>query len=697
MFYKALAMNSINLRRAVLALLFVFLISLFPHMTTQDKGGDFWSQANYQAQAADSQSSDADRHVRPRIVLDETALVPGSKVKLGVIFDLEPHWHIYYKEAGDAGIPTQIEWHLPQGFKAGPLLWEKPSRFNESGIITYGYSDSTIIATELTVPSDLKPGQPVEIKADLKWLTCNNICIPGLESVKISVPVAASSHPSSDASRFSTVGFAGSVKDLSQSVEHSIPEIPPVADSSQGQTQKKEFSVLDSEFKSEAEKKEENPLSFFLFALVGGFILNFMPCVLPVIAIKVMSFLEQADEEPARVRNLGLVFTAGIISAFMVLALIVLSVRAAGQSVGWGFQFQYPGFVIGMCVIVLLLSLSLFGMFYVAPPPGQDGLDKLANREGYLGTFFKGVLATTLSTPCTAPFLGAALGFAFAQPPLIVLGIFFASGLGMALPYVFLTANPKWMKFLPKPGAWMEKFKECMGFILLATVIWLLGVLASQVGSEGVMWTSFFLLSVSISAWIISRYTDLSSTTEQKVKAWSAALIVFGLGFYLFVYQQKSIMQGLTATNSASNVSTISSSAKTASRVEEGITALEIAWVPFSVDSLNEALNSGKTVFLDFTADWCLTCKVNEKTVLDTAIVKDKFKELDVLTMKADWTNRDPDITKLLSRFKRSGVPLYVVFPAGRPGEPHPLPDGILTADMVIDALKEAGASQVTD
>ncbi len=611
-----------------------------------------------------------DVYVEPRLVLESQELIPGQKVKAGVIFDLKPHWHIYYKDPGDSGMATDLKWQLPEGFQAGPILWEKPKRFEETGLVTFGYSDSTILASEISVPEGLKPGSEVVIKAEVKWLSCKDVCVPGEAVVEAKVKVGSSdSKPeqSKDAERFGKVGFTGSVSST--------------ADQAKGGDT---FSVLDSKFKSdEAKEDEEQNIFYFLgFAMVGGFILNFMPCVLPVIAIKVMSFLEQADEEPGRVRALGLVFTAGIISAFLALAAIVLAVRAAGQSVGWGFQFQYPGFIIGMCVIVLLLSLSLFGLFYVSMSAGQDELDQLASREGYLGTFFKGVLATTLSTPCTAPFLGAALGFAFAQPPLVVLGIFFASGLGMSLPYLVLTAQPRWMKFLPKPGAWMEKFKESMGFVMLATVIWLLGVLASQVGSEGVMWTSFFLLTVSLSAWIVSRFTDLGSSSAQKVKVWSMAALVSALGFYLFIYLQPSIMLGLT--NSKTGVE----------KREVVKTGSEIEWTPFSVEALNKALNENKTVFLDFTADWCLTCKVNEKTVIETDAVRGKLKELNVLPMKADWTNRDPDITKLLSRFERSGVPLYVVFPAGRPAEPHPLPDGILTQDLVLDALDKAGPSK---
>jgi thiol:disulfide interchange protein DsbD len=224
--------------------------------------------------------------------------------------------------------------------------------------------------------------------------------------------------------------------------------------------------------------------AYFALAILGGFILNFMPCVLPVIAIKIISLMEQVNDDPGRVRLQGLTFAAGILSSFLVLGGVVLAARAAGQTVGWGFQMQYPPFVIAMATIIMIFSLSLFGLFYVPVSPGQAQIDKLASKEGLTGTFFKGVLATVLSTPCTAPALGPAVGFAFSQPPIVILGIFEAVGFGMALPYLLLTINPAWLRFIPKPGVWMEKFKESMGFVLLATVVWLLSV-ASRIERSG--------------------------------------------------------------------------------------------------------------------------------------------------------------------------------------------------------------------
>ncbi|MBX9668936.1 MAG: thioredoxin family protein [Candidatus Obscuribacterales bacterium] len=649
-------------------------------------------------------------HAKATLVPESSTIKPGEPFLVGVDFQIDPGWHIYYKEAGDAGMPTGVEWKLPHGFKSEELQWEKPHKFVDAGITTYGYSGSTLIAAKITPPADLAPGGTVKIEANLKWLTCKEICLPGKSIVSITVPVSTDNPEKTNAAKFSKIGFTGSVTSLpdeshaddaaptspgTAATQSSTPESSPSAastDTATGTTTSaatassgQDSEALDEIFGTTSDAdKSQNILYFFGFALVGGFILNFMPCVLPVIAIKIMSFIEQADEEPARVRLLGIVFASGILSSFLVLALIVLGVRAAGQSVGWGFQFQYPGFVIIMSVIVLLLALSLFGLFYVNISTGQDKLDKLAQKEGFVGTFFKGVLATTLSTPCTAPFLGTALGFAFAQPDWVVVGIFLISGLGMSLPYLIFTAFPNLMKFFPKPGVWMEKFKESMGFVLMATVVWLLYVLGQQVGPEGQMWTSYFLLTIALASWIISRYTDLTSTNERKFKVWGVSVLLVAAGAYCFVIAQPSI--SLALAPGQKKVATA-----TASNGEPDGAGL--TWEPFTIDNFTKEVQVNKTIFLDFTADWCLTCKTNEKLFLSTDRVRDKMRELKVVTMKADWTTQDPDITKILNKLNRSGVPLYVVFPAGRPQDKIVLPE-VINESLIVEALEKAGPSK---
>lgn len=647
-------------------------------------------------------------HVRPKLLANVDAVKPGQEFMLGIEFDIDPEWHIYYKEAGEAGMPTKIDWKLPPGFTAGPLLWQKPNKFNDSGITTYGYHDKTFIAAKITPPATLAAGSKLNFNAELKWLSCRELCLPGTGSVKLELPVASAEPKKVNDELFSSVGWEGAVTSLGGEGTGGGATTPLHASSTPIGTSTGEGapstsapgtsttsapgevdpslppdSILNKEWQIQGEDdKAASPVAILISALVGGMILNLMPCVLPVISIKILSFMEQANESPAKVRNLGLVFSAGIISAFMVLAAVVLAIRAAGNTVGWGFQFQYPGFVIVMCVIVLLLAMSLFGVFYVSFNAGQQKLDSLASKEGYGGTFFKGVLATTLSTPCTAPFLGTALGFAFAQPDWVVCSIFFAAGLGMSLPYIVLTMQPAWMKSLPKPGVWMEKFKESMGFLLVATVVWLLSVLDGQVGATGTMLTGMFLVVVALAAWVVGRFTDLTSTTDRKVKVYGVAAAITLAGLYICILSQPSLMLPLEGKAVAQ------SSSKGEPVVEDAI-----PWKPFTQAALDAAIKDGKTVFVDFTADWCLTCKTNEKLFLNTKEVADKVKELNIVPLKADWTLQDADITRLLKRFNRAGVPLYTVFPSADPTKPIRLPE-VVTKEMLLGALDKGGKSK---
>lgn len=589
-----------------------------------------------------------------RLLADAKGIEPGKPFKLFVVFEIQPGWHIYYKNAGDAGMPTQVQWNLPKGFTATALDWQPPETFSDSGIVTYGYRNRTTISAMVTPPMDLTPGSSVNLTAKIKWLSCKNICLPGGTTVSLSLPIVSSSASS--------------------------------------------FSVLNTTFSDGAgsSSQKQSVLLYLLFAFIGGVILNFMPCVLPVIAIKLMSLLEESKGSLQQTRLLGATFSAGIVASFLSLAGVVIAMKAAGQQVGWGFQFQYPGFLIGMAVIVTLMALSMFGMFYMSVPAGQSSIDNLSQREGVVGTFFKGVLATTLSTPCTAPFLGAALGFGFAQPWWIVFSIFLAIGLGMSLPYLLLTAKPEWISYLPKPGVWMEKLKEAMGFLLLGTVVWLLYVLGSEVGAQGVVLTIGFLVAISFSAWILSRFTNLSSGRIRKVIVWSLVLIIGGLSYYMLISSQLdqfSTAAAITmprhpqATGLQKN-SGIGTSSIMANGTEESMDH-GINWEPFDLYLLNRYLAQGRAVLLDFTADWCLTCKVNERTVLSSKPVIDKIRALNMVTMRADWTTQNPEITQLLNKFQRSGVPLYVILPAHHANEPIVLPE-ILTESILLDELDKS-------
>lgn len=411
---------------------------------------------------------------------------------------------------------------------------------------------------------------------------------------------------------------------------------------------------------------------YLLLALVGGILLNVMPCVLPVISLKVLGFVQHANEDRAVVLRLGLMFALGVLASFLALALVVIGLQAAGDQLGWGFQFQNPVFVVVMGAVVFAFGLSLFGVYELVLPVSFGAA---GGRGGaYAESFVSGVLATALATPCTAPLLGTALGFAFTQPAASILAIFLTVGVGLALPYVVLSVNPAWLRFVPRPGPWMERFKQAMGFLLMATVVWLLWVLGQQIGTEGIVWTLAFLLALGLGLWLYGAFVDLSSGPLRRTVMLVVVVLLIGGSAWGF------LREPLEREHPAATS-------------QKAHTTGGITWEPFSVDGLEAAVASGRTVFVDFTAAWCWTCKVNERTVLANDEVVNRLREYRVLTMVGDWTNRDPVITQVLRKFGRSGVPFYAIFPAGALDAPIVLPE-LITANLVLEALEEAGPSR---
>ena len=629
----------------------------------------------FKASSAQAQTHENVSHTTAQLVSNVTSIKPGLPFKLGAWLKQEPGWHTYYKESGDAGMPTKIIWELPKGFSASDLLWEKPNKYDEGGIVTYGYQNHNLVAATITPPKDLKGKQT--IRATVKWLSCHDSCIPGEANLSIELPVADTEpQPSSQADEFKKVGWTGKVASLADTGEASAKdETPATAARDKSDTTGSGGSFLDKKFDVQGEKPQTFPV-LLLFAFVGGFILNFMPCVLPVIALKVCSMVDSAHEDNNYIRAHGVAFASGMVATFLAIATVVLVVQSSGGNVSWGFLFQIPAFLVGMSVIVLLFSLSLFGLFYINLPGASQQVDQLARKEGLVGTFFKGVLATVLSTPCTAPFLGTAIGFALTQNAMTVLSIFFTVGLGMASPYVILMLKPEWIKFIPKPGTWMERFKESMGFVLLVTVLWLLYVLGSLVGSDGVVRTLGFLIAVSFATWLINSFTSLRSKPSTIYGMWGMALLVVAMSFYLCYASLPGY--GLMLQDNTPIASNQTSG---------------IEWKPYTQADLEKAVAANKTVMLDFTADWCLTCKANEKAVLQSEPVVSKLKALNVVTMKVDFTKQDAATLKFLNKFGRSGVPLYVIFPAKNATAPIVLPE-VITQDLVVEKLAAAGPSQ---
>lgn len=410
-----------------------------------------------------------------------------------------------------------------------------------------------------------------------------------------------------------------------------------------------------------------------LLALLGGLILNVMPCVLPVLTLKLYGLVEQRDLSARDKRTAGLAYTAGILVSFWALAAAVWGARTfLGGDVGWGFQFQYPEYVAGLATVVFLFGLSLFGVFEL-PAIGAGSADELAGREGPMGYFFTGVFATLVATPCSAPFLGTAIAFAFQAPTALLFVIFTAIGLGLASPFLFVAFVPAAYRVLPKPGAWMEGFKQLLGFSLLATTLWLVDVLAAQIGADRAVSFLAFLLITAIGAWVFGRFGGVAASLAEQGRALVAGTLVAVAGGWMF----------LDLAMAAPEVCDDGAVATELSYAEH------IPWQPFSEDRLGKL--AGKPVFIDFTADWCVSCKVNEQTVLETAAVRERLQKHGAVALKADWTRKDPVISRWLERFERAGVPLYLV--VSPKGEIEALPE-VITPGMVTDALDKAVCGQ---
>jgi thiol:disulfide interchange protein DsbD len=397
-----------------------------------------------------------------------------------------------------------------------------------------------------------------------------------------------------------------------------------------------------------------------------------MPCVLPVIALKILGFVGESRSDPRHVRKLGLVYALGVLVSFLALAAIVIGVKAAGHRAGWGMQFGSPVFVVCLTTLVMLVALNLFGVFEVnLGGRALDAAGGLASKHGAAGAFFNGVLATVLATPCTAPFLSIALGFAFAQKAPVILLMFFAVGVGLASPYVVLNWNPAWLKFLPKPGAWMEKFKIAMGFPMLATAVWLFNLAAGSYG-KSVLWLGVFLVLVAFAAWIFGEFVQRGRTRKGVALAIVLILLIGGYAFAL--ENQLNWRATITAPDIASSLK----------ESPDGI-----AWQRWSPEAVAKARSEGRPVVVDFTADWCLTCQVNKKTSIEIPSVRAKLKENNAVALLGDYTHFPEDISTELNRFNRAGVPLVLVYPKDPAAAPIVLPE-ILTPGIVLDALNRA-------
>jgi len=706
----------ITSRSSVYSLLCWLLVAVAPHGLAQ----------NYQGKQL----------VRAELLADTTAIVPGKSFTVGLLLRMAPGWHTYWKFSGDAGLPTEMKWKLPPGWKVGDIQWPIPLKTIDPGDIeTYGYENEVLLMQEVTPPSKIDDSS-AKLSTEANWLVCEKICIPGSATLQLDLPVASTSQPANtdvfaryrrllpqnlagpDVARadWSRVGSDLRLKIRSETLakypavdffplaeQETIVGHPAVQSRNNGEivfripleSASKNLSSMAGlvvfaqqpngddraawQITSTPAVSASRPapargiFTFLLFGFLGGIILNLMPCVLPVISLKIFGFIQQAGQSRQKILGSGIAFTLGIFAWFLALALLLIGLKGAGRDVTWGgFQFTNAYFVLALSVIVLVFALNLFGVFEISLPQGMTrGLLSTSERRDFLGSFFQGVFATVLATPCTAPFLGTALGFAFTQSPTIILAMFIAIAAGMSAPYLLLSAQPGWLRFLPKPGPWMLHLKQFMGFLLLATLLFLLYVLGAQRGLEGAIWASCFLLVISVACWMKGAFAvPTASAAKQGLVLVLIVLLVIGSGIYFIGDKFQS------------------------AKVASGDLQLRGGWQAFTPERLQAELEQGRTVFVDFTAAWCLTCKFNEANVLESQDVRDAFQRHGIVKLKADWTNGDPVITKLLQHFGRPGVPLYVLYP-GKNEEPIVFPE-LLTKGMLLEKVETVGRTMAS-
>ena len=669
--------------------------------------------------------------VKAELLADTNALVPGKPFTIGLLLRMAPGWHTYWKFSGDAGLPTEIKWKLPPGWKVGEIQWPIPLKTTDPGDIqTYGYQDEVLLMQEITPPAAAS-GSTVKLVAEANWLVCEKICIPGNASLQLELPRSTTGAPanaeifaryrrllprdwpggkvasanwrrtgsdlrlnvkSATLANYPAVDFyplpqgdtvVGHPRVESRSENGIVFRVPIESASPAGAASSIDGLVVLAQHPNGDDRmawRTEAPMiasagsvptrgifTFLFFGFLGGIILNLMPCVLPVISLKIFGFIQHAGQSRQKILRSGIAFAGGIFAWFIGLALLLIVLKAAGREITWGgFQFTNPYFVLALSVIVLVFALDLFGVFEISLPQSVTRrLLSSTSGQHEAASFFQGLFATVLATPCTAPFLGTALGFAFAQSPAIILLMFVAIAAGMSAPYLLLCAQPAWLRFLPKPGPWMLHVKQFMGFLLLATLLFLLYVLGAQRGLEGAMWASCFLLIISIACWMKGAFVLPTASVAKRT-------IVLALMFVLVL---------------ASGIYFIGGKFRSAN-VASADSRLLGDWQAFTPERLQAELNEGHSVFVDFTAAWCLTCKFNEANVLESNAVREAFQRHAIVKLKADWTSGDPVITKLLQRFGRPGVPLYVLYP-GKSEEPIVFPE-LLTKGIILEKLETA-------
>ncbi len=673
------------------------------------------------APVAEAQAAHADaQHLSVDLVVPAEQLVQGSSTEAGLHFTLEKGWHIYWVNAGDSGEPPRVRWTLRAGITADAFKYPAPQRLPLGPLMDFGYEQAVTFPFALHVAANAATGS-ASLVANVDWLVCREVCLPGKATLNLTRTVAAAgAAPDVNTAQKAVVDaglaslpkpapagsahFAADAKTYTLAVETGHPvasaqffpldqtvvsdPAPQVsAPTAKGvrltlvrdENQQGKLPALNgvvvlaggAAYTVAATPGSIPPLvavsakadatglvEAVLLAFAGGVLLNLMPCVFPVLFIKGLSLLQSSREERATMRTHGWVYTAGILVSFWIVVAVLLVLRAAGHGLGWGFQFQSPVFLAMMALFLFFLSLSLAGQFELGLSLTSAG-GGLAQKQGYAGSFFTGVLAMVVATPCTAPLMGVAIGYALAHGSIASFLVFNALGLGLAVPYLLLAYNPGWTRVLPKPGAWMEVLKQLTAVPIFATVIWLVWLFTQSAGVNALLGLLAGFLLLGVAGALLGRWPARGAATIGAVVA-----VVLAAALPVYAVEQFGAPLGVAAVAQGKGN----------------------AWQPFTADVVAKYQAEGKPVLVDFTANWCLSCQVNERVVLDRADVQDRLRRSGVALVRADWTRHDAAIGDALAALGRSGIPTYALYPATPNTPPRMLPE-VLTPGSVYAAL----------
>ncbi|MBL8300505.1 MAG: thioredoxin family protein [Rhodanobacteraceae bacterium] len=681
--------------------------------------------------AAASAAEVETEHLKVELVTERQALVAGSANWVGLRLEHEPHWHTYWANAGDSGLPTRLEWILPPGWSAAPVDWPAPERLRVGELFNFGYSGTTVLPVAITLPAGAADAATAQLRLQASWLVCREECVPGKASLELTLPIAAagaepaltSAAPALRAAlaqRPVSTDWDAALSENGDMIEvqlrgSSLPDTagldafalqpqilsnaPPrlVREGSVlklSATRSDYFTTVPAALELVLVQRHEGAVRAWrtsaawpgsaaagtgghaqivtvsgtvsgagialLFALLGGLALNLMPCVFPVLSLKALGLVESAHS-PQRARRDGFAYLAGAVTGFVVLAAVLLALRAAGQGLGWGFQLQSPLLVALLAYLMVAMGLSLSGVFVIGARLAGVG-QPLAAGAGPRAAFFTGLLACVVASPCTAPFMGPALGYALTQPAGMALAVFATLGIGLALPIAVLGLVPALARWLPRPGAWMNTFKQILAWPLYVTAVWLVWVLMRQAGADAAALTLLGILA------LVAALLVFGSHQLRPVPAWPQQL-AFGLLLLLAL----------------APLPTVSSLSAAPVATDNGL------WQAWTPQRLAELRRNGEPVFVNMTAAWCITCLANERVALSSENFAARLRSSGIHYLKGDWTRQDASISTYLASFERSGVPLYVVYPRGS-GAPEVLPQ-LLTPGLVDAALARAAST----